>query len=218
MLLFILYDWPKLIHSFTSQPLWTPCTQLGYKSDIHDCTFGVRNPKPTLRWQSDQRHLILGRVPPTCQDVRAATCGRRSCFTSTSCWLWRDVGGAGSACSAPPVLGLHGNQCNFRGVTQHRRHRAARQAVPQNILGKGREKKSHLRINNIPERHAKRAALFMPAPPTVFQGSTKSTCCFVPLMICPSLSRASVGLFVCHSSSAQWRLHTRPKMRDGFEF
>lgn len=63
------------------------------------------------------------------------------------------------------------------------RQSAARQAAPQNIL---EEEKYHVGTNNIPERHVKRAALFMSAPPAVvIQGSTKSTlCCVWSVSLC----------------------------------
>lgn len=57
--------------------------------------------------------------------------------------------------------------------SQSIQQRAARHAAPQNIL---EGEKYHVGTNNIPKRRAKRAALFMSAPPTVeIHGSTKST-------------------------------------------
>lgn len=69
--------------------------------------------------------------------------------------------------------------------SQSRLQRAARKAAPQNIL---EGVKYHVGTNNILKQHSKRAALLMSAPPMlVIQGSTKSACCFVLLIICLSL-------------------------------
>lgn len=65
----------------------------------------------------------------------------------------------------------------------------------------------------------KKSSFVASAPPTVvIQGSTKSICCFVLLMIYLSLFRGSVVLFVWESSSLQWILHIEPKMHDVMNF
>lgn len=147
--------------------------------------------------------------------VLSVLCGRSQCDVRTSDQRLVDSKERGDQLAAPlPFQDFMEISVTSEGSQSRRASHYSRKlhAVPQNIL---EGEKYHAGQTTSRNNMKKRVALFMSAPPPlVFQGFTKSTCCFVLLMICLPLFQSSATLFVCESSLVQWRLHTEPKMHD----
>lgn len=121
----------------------------------------------------------------------------------------------GSACSSPPFSMLHGNQCNFRGVTEQTAESRTPGCSPEHS-GRG---KIPWRNKQHPQTTCKKSSfVFVCSSHGCNSGFHKIYLLLCVVMICLSLFQGSVALFVHESSSVQRRLHTEPKRHDVMDF